>query len=311
MTTQTLQTKTENAADCAAHGTMPKANGRPDVVGTIQPPPLGLLVAHVLCAAISGIIVLAFWEFEDASSALAFYGVYHRYGWNQVIHFFGVPGILWTLFIFMVHIPVPVMSGLLMRVVGPLVQPNNTSEKKKKGQTTTPASSSPPPLNYALCMAIAYGLFYLQIDPIGGTLFAPVLYGMYASAVSMRKRDQEAAAAAAAGAQGGHPPSATVAGAPWYGTGNLLKLAAVVHFLCWYVQIHLGHKVIEGAQPAVLQSLGGALTVAPLFAFYEGLWLVGINQGLKESTRVLVDKYTIELCTSGQVVMKACETLAL
>ena len=82
--------------------------------------------------------------------------------------------------------------------------------------------------------------------------------------------------------------------------------------LCWYVQIHLGHKVIEGAQPAVLQSLGGALSVAPLFAFYEGLWFLGINKGLQESTRLLVEEYTQELCArKGIEAMKACSSLML
>lgn len=289
MAAQTIQTKTENAPKGGA------ASAKNEHAA-FTVPSVGLLVAHFLCAVISVIIVRSFWEFENAPAALAFYGVYHRYGWNQVIHFFGVPGLLWTLFIFMVHIPVPVVSNGM-----PFVR-QITNGKDNKATS----ASSPPPLNYALFMSISYGLFYLQIDPIGGTLFAPVLYGMYKSAVNMRKQDQEAATGPAATVG----IAATSSTPPWYGTGRTLKWAAVVHCLCWYLQIHWGHKVIEGAQPAVLQSLGGALTVAPLFAFYEGLWLMGINQELQESTKVLVDQYTNELCTSGQVLMKACKNLS-
>jgi hypothetical protein len=51
--------------------------------------------------------------------------------------------------------------------------------------------------------------------------------------------------------------------------------------------------------------------VAPLFAFYEGLWLLGINKELQNSTSQLVAKYTYELCTSGTVAMRACETLSI
>ena len=75
------------------------------------------------------------------------------------------------------------------------------------------------------------------------------------------------------------------------------------------IEIHLGHHIIEGAQPASLQSLGGALTVAPLFAFYEGLWLLGINKELQATTLAMVDQLTRELCTSGAVAMRACGSL--
>jgi uncharacterized membrane protein YGL010W len=88
-----------------------------------------------------------------------------------------------------------------------------------------------------------------------------------------------------------------------------MTFAVIVHILSWYVQIHLGHKIFEGAQPAVMQSLGGALTVAPLFAFYEGLWFAGINIDLQNETQQLVEKYTIELCSSG-VDMRVCESLS-
>ncbi len=85
-----------------------------------------------------------------------------------------------------------------------------------------------------------------------------------------------------------------------------MKYAGIVHFLGWYVQIHPGHKIYEGAQPAIMQSLGGALTSAPLFAYYEGLWFLGLNKRLKDETNMLVDQYSIELCKKG-VNMRACQ----
>jgi uncharacterized membrane protein YGL010W len=87
--------------------------------------------------------------------------------------------------------------------------------------------------------------------------------------------------------------------------GKLLKLAAVVHFLGWYIQIHPGHGIYEGAKPAVMQSIGGALTSAPLFAYYEGLWFIGLNKGLQDQTKALVDQYSIDLCKNG-LNMRAC-----
>jgi uncharacterized membrane protein YGL010W len=133
---------------------------------------------------------------------------------------------------------------------------------------------------------------------------------MYASAVSIMQKDQ--VEAAAKNATPGSDKKNNTRSVAWYGTGKALRFALVVHLLCWYLQIHLGHKVIEGAQPAVLQSLGGALSVAPLFAFYEGLWLLGINQGLQETTQKLVEEYTQELCTErGIEAMKACRSILL
>jgi uncharacterized membrane protein YGL010W len=227
----------------------------------------GLVLAHVISCVILYIIVEAALKFEHATDALAFYGVYHREPWNQVIHFFGVPGILWTIIIFLVHLQIPIF-GI-------------------------------PRFTYGLLLTLFYVVFYLQMDPIGGTLYAPVLYLMYASAVYWTEQDQKAAAAATGNNQS------------WCGTGRLLIVSFIVHVFSWYVQIHLGHHIIEGAQPASLQSLGGAVTVAPLFAFYEGLWWLGINKELQNSTSQLVAKYTYELCTSGNVAMRACETLSI
>jgi len=54
-----------------------------------------------------------------------------------------------------------------------------------------------------------------------------------------------------------------------------------------------------------LTSVGGALTSAPLFAYYEGLWYIGLNKQLQDQTKELVDVYTKDLCDNG-VVMRAC-----
>ena len=253
------------------------------------------LLAQLVCMLISTIIVRSFWEFENASRALAFYGVYHRYGWNQVIHFFGVPGIIWSLLIFLVHVPLPFVNN----------NNNNNNNNDYSGC-----------LNYAGFLAICYDLFYLSIDPLGAALYAPMIYAMYASAVSIVQKDQAEAAAAnastSANTKTGSDKTNNTDSVAWYGTGKALWFALLVHAFCWYLQIHLGHKIIEGAQPAVLQSLGGALSVAPLFAFYEGLWLLGINQGLQETTQKLVEEYTQELCTErGIDAMKACKSLLL
>lgn len=148
-------------------------------------------------------------------------------------------------------------------------------------------------LTYGLILALIYLVFYLKIDPFGGSLYAPIIYAMYSSACSFYEQDQG--------------KSETKS---WAGTGKLLRYAFFLHVFSWYIQIHLGHKIIEGAQPAVLQSIGGALTVAPLFAYYEFLWLLGLNQALQIQTLEVVQQKTLEICASGNAAMRVCETLA-
>ena len=231
----------------------------------------GLVLAHFTSGAVLFIIISAAFEFSDITDLLAFYGVYHRNPTNQLIHFFGVPGILWTILIFLVHLKVPMVET-----------PSFVKQILPVGHQIT----------YGLLLTLFYLFFYLTIDPFGGILYAPVLYVMYMSAVYLTDQDQQ-----------------KVDGKKWSGTGKLLLFTLVVHFFCWWIQIAVGH-VIEGAQPASLQSLGGAVTVAPLFAFYEGLWYLGINKQLQTQTLELVEQYTYDLCTSGTVKMTACEGLS-
>jgi hypothetical protein len=44
----------------------------------------GLILAHVFATAVCVIIIRAAVAFQDATDALAFYGVYHREPWNQL-----------------------------------------------------------------------------------------------------------------------------------------------------------------------------------------------------------------------------------
>ena len=231
------------------------------------------LLAQAVTAGLVTLIVKAALGFENASSALAFYGVYHREPWNQFIHFIGVPCILWTIFIMLSHLPLPFLGQYAIRM--PLAQAHA--------------------ITWATLVTAGYMVFYLVIDTVGGILYAPVLYAMYVSAVNLTAKDQLAARKKQDDNN-------------WMGTGKLLKYALWLHVLAWYIQIHPGHAVIEGAKPAVLDSFGGALTSAPLFAFYEGVWLLGINKGLQERTNALVAEYTAELCAAG-ASMRVCANL--
>lgn len=199
--------------------------------------------------------------FKNSTQALAFYGVYHQEPTNQVIHFFGVPFILWTLLIGAAHLP---LKFCLLDI--PLIPRHHAS--------------------WATLWAILYTAFYFKIDWIGACLYTPILFSMYGSSVVLTSRAVQ-------------PTSS------WTGSGRLLRIAFVLHVLSWYLQIHLGHKILEGASPASVKSLGGALTTAPLFAFYEGVWYCGFHRAFRDQVLELVQMYTRDLCAQG-ANMRVC-----
>mmetsp|Transcript_19983 Transcript_19983/g.40492 ORF Transcript_19983/g.40492 Transcript_19983/m.40492 type:complete len:249 (-) Transcript_19983:73-819(-) len=235
-----------------------------------------LLLAHALAISVVFVIIRAALSFRDATDALAFYGVYHREKWNQLIHFFGVPLIIWSLLIFLAHLPLPFFS---LKIKIPFAPEHRAT--------------------YGTMLALFYAIFFLKIDRIGGVLYFPVEYAEYVFAVRMHATDQAEARMRCDKRQ--ENPT-------WTGTGWVLKVAGLMHFLSWYLQIHLGHMILEGASPAITAGFGAALTSAPLFAFYEGLWLLGINPELHISTSELVAQHTEAMCAAG-AAMRVCESL--
>jgi uncharacterized membrane protein YGL010W len=254
----------------------------------------GFWLAQILYCGLWICIVKASWGFmrSDISRALAFYGVYHRDPRNQWIHFLGVPAILWTAITFASMLPFPIAMNL--------------------GRKNTTTISFLPYIDkhnitWGTITTAWYIGFYIYMDPFGGSLFALVLYVMYAYAVYWVECDRKQAAVSAAQVkkkeENGRKQQVL-----WTGTGKLLRTLSIIHVFAWYAQIHPGHAIFEGAKPALLESLGGALSSAPLFAFYEGLWFVGIHRQLQQQTHVLVEQYTKELCAAG-AIMRACESL--
>ncbi|KAL7576104.1 hypothetical protein ACA910_000883 [Epithemia clementina (nom. ined.)] len=241
-----------------------------------EKPTLGFLAAHFVSFLLLAICVKSCFGFgANVETALAFYGTYHRDPFNQLIHFVGVPVILWTLLVATASLVLP--GSLILKIPG----------------------IAPHYFSMATLWALLYATFYPCVDLVGAILFSPLLYMFYATAVQWTASDQ--AIAAAARESKDKAPS-------WMGTGKLLRLSCLFHFLSWYVQIHPGHRILEGASPAALANLGGALVAAPLFAFYEGVWFVGLRQGLHARIQELIAEYTANLCSQG-AAMRVCESL--
>ena len=247
---------------------------------TLYPPlpssfPPGLIALHLLFLAVTILDIHAVLGFANAESALAFYGGYHREPMNQAIHFLGVPLIMVTAFMAGAHLP---LMSWKLNLPG---MPQHY-------------------FSWATLWCIFYNIFYLSVDSVGGALYSPVLYIMYLIAVRWTAHDQKLAEANLT-----KKADKAKAIIPWSGTGRVLTWALRLHLLSWWVQIVPGHKMIEGAQPALMQSIGGAMTTAPLFAFYEAVWALGLRRDLHHKVLGLVDEYTKDLCEKG-VKMRAC-----
>lgn len=238
----------------------------------------GFVAAHVFFAVITLLIASAAYGFcqnEDDDGMLetmAFYGVYHSDPMNQIIHFIFVPCIFWSLFMITSHLP--------LLPAGCFVVPALPGIPSHRFTWAT--------LNVAI-----YVTFYTYIDWVGSLCYFPVLYAMYASAVRLYQADQKAGTRSS-----------------WLGTGRLMRRAWMLHALAWYMQIHPGHQWFEGSQPAILQSLGGALSVAPFFAFYEGVWALGLRQDLYHQISVRVEDLRKDLCEKG-TKMRRCPSSTL
>jgi len=74
------------------------------------------------------------------------------------------------------------------------------------------------------------------------------------------------------------------------------KIALIIQVVAWYMQIHPGHAIFEGVKPALFDSLSQAFSVAPLFAFYEGLWFAGFQHELKQQVVDLVTAQRQTMC---------------
>eukprot|EP00930_Biecheleria_cincta_P002584 TRINITY_DN103591_c0_g1_i1.p1 TRINITY_DN103591_c0_g1~~TRINITY_DN103591_c0_g1_i1.p1 ORF type:complete len:252 (+),score=34.76 TRINITY_DN103591_c0_g1_i1:46-756(+) len=228
----------------------------------------GLLTNFIVIMLIAVVLLRAMWSNRNLSEALAFYGAYHQDPVNQAIHFVFVPLLLWSFLGFFAHIPV-------------------------LGQEWSLPGGHP--VSYASVIALAYICFYCLLDPITGPLYSLVIAGMYLSAVQILQADRRTATKRAKD----EDHSGSSASYAW-------RLFALVQVLGWYMQLHPGHAVFEGVKPALLDSLGQSFSVAPLFAFYEGVWAAGLRSDLRDQTASLVALQRAEMCKTAGAAFRFC-----
>jgi uncharacterized membrane protein YGL010W len=108
------------------------------------------------------------------------------------------------------------------------------------------------PLNLGTGFAVLYSLLYILMEPVAGSLLAPLIIG--GTAWSNHLLSTYGAAAN--------------------------KWAIALHVVSWIAQF-IGHGKFEGRAPALLDNLVQALFLAPFFVWFEILFYFGYRPELK------------------------------
>ncbi|KAI8587552.1 hypothetical protein HDU89_003731 [Geranomyces variabilis] len=163
------------------------------------------------------------------------YGQYHNSKINQLVHVVFVPTILWTALVWLTQ----------------------------TGTFGDWSFSYLWPLNAAFVMTTIYSVYYIILDPIAGSLYAPVLFGLCHYANVFAAKDQVF----------GYSPMIAATG---------------IHVLSWLAQF-AGHGFAEGRAPALLDNLLQALVLAPFFVWIEVLFHLGYRPQLRSELQNNVD----------------------
>ncbi|KAJ3188362.1 hypothetical protein HDU85_005513 [Gaertneriomyces sp. JEL0708] len=178
-------------------------------------------------------------SFEDQ---LFQYGQYHNNKINQYIHIVFVPTILWTALVWLSQVDLGLGHWALDYLW---------------------------PLNAAFVVTAAYNLYYIALEPVAGTMYAPILFTLCHFANTFAAKDE---------------------------VFNLSPnmAALLIHVTSWIFQF-IGHGAAEGRAPALLDNLVQALVLAPFFVWIEVLFMFGYRPAFRSKLQMRIDKALVEL----------------
>lgn len=195
-----------------------------------------------------------FWDLEEQ---FAFYGQYHANKTNVLIHIFCVPTIFWTSLVlfnslFPWHTTIPLIYGPLKTDVI---------------------------LNVPFLTALGYAAYFVGLEPIAGSIYAPFVIFLGWSANEF-----------------------------YANNANSTRVAGVVFVAAWIAQF-IGHGKFEGRAPALLDSLFQSLVLAVFFVFMEVMFELGykpeLHRRLQNRIGKEIVKYRAKKRMEGKVDDKA------
>ncbi|TPX44708.1 hypothetical protein SeLEV6574_g04323 [Synchytrium endobioticum] len=160
----------------------------------------------------------------DLEAQLCSYGAYHSNPLNVAIHMVFVPTIFWSALVFGANTRAAFGWSLAKHL----------------------------PANLSLFVTLGYAGYFILLEPIASSLYAPVLVGLCRAANVFLKT-----------------------------VPNANSIALLVHLMAWAAQF-AGHFLAEGRAPALFDNLIQSLVLAVLFVWMEFLFLLGYRPDLKK-----------------------------
>eukprot|EP00455_Lapot_gusevi_P013376 TRINITY_DN164_c0_g1_i6.p1 TRINITY_DN164_c0_g1~~TRINITY_DN164_c0_g1_i6.p1 ORF type:complete len:196 (-),score=83.71 TRINITY_DN164_c0_g1_i6:312-899(-) len=115
--------------------------------------------------------------------------------------------------------------------------------------------------NYSFLLFLGYALYYLYLDLFAGLTADILLFSLLLGANAFYAH---------------------------FGA-DAWKYALAAHLFSWFMQIYLGHGVLEGRKPALMDSLFQSLVTAPLFVWLEFLFFFGYDKKFQDKLQVKID----------------------
>lgn len=199
----------------------------------------------------------------DLEDQFAFYGQYHVNQVNVAIHIVCVPIIFFTALILVHYLPFFKSTILNSQ---PIHIPNFILATGLYG------SDSVFELNLATLVAIGYVTYFIILDPIAGSLYAPLLlsFGQWSNQLHQQE-------------------SITINSNPI----SVYSISLFTFILGWISQF-IGHGKYEGRAPALIDNLLQSVVLAVFFVFIEVLFMFGYRHEFQKRLKIRIDKAVLE-----------------
>lgn len=201
----------------------------------------------------------------DLETQFIFYASHHQHPGNKVIHMIFVWPILWTGLLFM-SFSAPVFSvSCEWRGGGVCTTQEYGGGAREAGRFDLHWAS--------MVYAVFYMAYYVKLHKCVGTCAALLVAFCWVTA--------EMASQARAGP-------------------DVLRWGLYAHAACWVAQF-LGHALMEGRAPALLDNLAQSFIMAPLFVIIESFQCIGFEKKMFERIAVRVEENIRTFKEGGEV----------
>ncbi|KAH9816726.1 hypothetical protein DFH28DRAFT_890541 [Melampsora americana] len=202
----------------------------------------------------------------DLEHQFAFYGQYHVNPVNVAIHIICVPIIFFTALILVHYLPFFHHTILNFQ---PIHLPNFLLKTGLYG------SDSIFELNLSTIVTLGYVTYFIILDPIAGSLYAPFLLSFAQWSNQLYQLD--------------HLTIHSLSSNPI----SIYSISLYIFLLGWISQF-IGHGKFEGRAPALIDNLLQSIVLAVFFVFIEVLFLFGYRPLFQKRLKSRIDQALVE-----------------